>query len=64
MVDYNYQKFVMADEMSPFDSFRDHLHVGEKALDFPLEDLDSGETVQMKELWQKGPAIIEFGSFT
>ncbi len=64
MTDYNYPDFEMAREMPPFDAFREKLFVGEKALDFALEDLDTGETVGMKELWAKGPAIIEFGSFT
>jgi len=64
MTEYNYPDFEMAREMSPFDLFREKLFVGEKALDFPLEDLDTGETVNMKELWAKSPTIIEFGSFT
>jgi len=64
MTAYNYPDFEMAREMPPFDAFREKLFAGEKAPDFPLEDLDTGDTVSMKSLWQKGPAIIEFGSFT
>lgn len=64
MTAYNYPDFDMAREMPPFDAFRERLHAGEKAPDFPLEDLDGGATVNMKELWAAGPAIIEFGSFT
>ncbi len=64
MTDYNYADFSLKREMPPFDEFRDRLHAGERAPDFPLEDLASGETVQLRNLWKKGPAIIEFGSFT
>lgn len=35
-----------------------------RAPSFPLEDLSTGETVEMKTLWSKGVAVIEFGSFT
>ena len=35
-----------------------------RAPSFPLEDLATGETVQMEELWADGVAIMEFGSFT
>ena len=35
-----------------------------RAPSFPLEDLDTGETVEMKELWQAGLTVIEFGSFS
>jgi hypothetical protein len=64
LTDYNYKDFDMAREMPPFDEFRTRLFVGEKAPDFPLEDLDSCDTVQLSSLWKKGPAIIEFGSLT
>jgi hypothetical protein len=64
VTDYNYKDFEMAREMPPFDEFRTRLFVGEKAPDFPLEDLATGDTVQLSSLWKKGPAIIEFGSFT
>ena len=64
MTDYNYKDFEMAREMPPFDEFRNKLFVGEKAPDFSLEDLDTGETMQLSSLWKVGPAILEFGSFT
>lgn len=35
-----------------------------RAPSFPLEDLATGRTVEMKELWKKGVCVIEFGSFT
>jgi len=64
VTDYNYKDFEMAREMPPFDEFRNSLFVGEKAPDFELEDLDTGQPVQLSSLWKSGPAIIEFGSFT
>lgn len=35
-----------------------------RAPSFPLESLATGETVEMKELWKRGVAVVEFGSFT
>jgi hypothetical protein len=35
-----------------------------RAPTFTLEDLTSGNPVEMKELWRAGVAVIEFGSFT
>ncbi len=35
-----------------------------RAPSFPLEDLNTGETVEMKALWKTGVTVIEFGSFT
>ena len=35
-----------------------------RAPSFPLESLATGETVEMKELWKSGVAVVEFGSFT
>ena len=64
MTEYNYPDFNIEREMPPFDDFRKQLHVGEKAPDYPLEDLETGATVKMSSLWEKCPAIIEFGSFT
>jgi len=62
--DYNYGVFDMSKDHSSFQSFKASLFVGERAPDFPLEDLDTGEQVDLKSLWKDGPAIIEFGSFT
>jgi hypothetical protein len=63
--DYNYAVFDMKAEMSKFTEFQDSpLKAGRRAPDFPLEDLATGETVQMRELWAGGFAVIEFGSFT
>ena len=63
--DYNYAVFDMKAEMGKFAEFQDHpLHAGRQAPDFPLEDLATGATVRMKDLWDKTYAVIEFGSFT
>jgi len=64
MSDYNYDEFDLPTELVPFEAFPGFVNVGSKAPDFPLEDLDTGETVHMNSLWSKGFAIIEFGSFT
>ena len=64
MSGYNYEIFDMQAERPNFEGFVANLHVGERAPDFPLEDLESGETVRLKDLWSKGLVIAEFGSFT
>ncbi len=64
MRDYNYDVFDMQAERPHQEAFLANLHVGERAPDFALEDLDSGETVRLKDLWSKGLVIAEFGSFT
>lgn len=61
--DYNYSVFAAGGE-----SFEDFAALAPKvtmrAPSFPLEDLATGETVEMKSLWARGIAVIEFGSFT
>ena len=64
MSDYNYVHFDMQAERPKFEGFSANLHVGERAPDFALEDLDSGETVQIRDLWTTGLVVAEFGSFT
>jgi hypothetical protein len=60
---YNYSVFVASPE--EFNDFAVHApKVTMRAPSFPLEDLATGETVQMNELWKSGIALIEFGSFT
>lgn len=48
--------------------FDDFAHKAPKATmrapSFALEDLATGETVEMKELWRSDITVIEFGSFT
>ncbi len=64
MSDYNYSVFDMVAERPNQVEFPATLHVGERAPDFPLQDLDSGETASLKDYWSKGLVIAEFGSFT
>ena len=64
MDDYNYPVFDLPVEMKPFELFSAAPNAGKKAPTYPLEDLDSGETIEMKDLWKKEFVIIEFGSFT
>ena len=60
---YNYSTFeVHHEEFANFPA--NAPKATERAPSCPLEDLDTGETVQMKELWSSGLAVIEFGSFT
>ncbi len=60
---YNYATFV-SKTPAWFERFKTLHPVGTVAPDFPLEDLETGETVQLKELWRKGMAVVEFGSFS
>ncbi len=63
--EYNYSVFVMEREQPVIDRFAEvPPHAGMRAPDFPLEDLESGETVPMKQLWRDGLVLVEFGSFT
>ena len=64
MSDYNYSVFDMMAERPNFDGFSANLHVGERAPDFALEDLETGETVSLKDVWSTGATVVEFGSFT
>jgi hypothetical protein len=63
--EYNYAKFHLMGEMSKFTEFQDNpLHAGRQAPDFPLEDLNTGQTIRLKDLWSGGLVVIEFGSYT
>jgi hypothetical protein len=64
MSDYNYPVFDLPAEMKPFELFSDAPNAGQKAPSYPLEDLETGETVEMRSLWKKSFVIVEFGSFT
>jgi hypothetical protein len=64
MSEYNYVHFDMVAERPKFAGFADILHVGERAPDFALEDLDTGEPVRLQDLWSEGLVVAEFGSFT
>ncbi len=60
---YNYSTFVISP--GEFEAFaHDAPKATMRAPSFPLEDLATGETVEMKDLWKSGVTLIEFGSFT
>ena len=61
--DYNYDVFT--DGQEDFLDFAMHApKVTVRAPSFALEELATGETIKMKDLWKKGVTVIEFGSFT
>jgi hypothetical protein len=61
--EYNYGVF--AASPNEFMEFAEHAPKATmRAPSFPLEDLATGQPVQMSELWKTGVAVIEFGSFT
>jgi len=63
--EYNYSVFALSREQPVIDAFAQlPVHCGSRAPSFPLEDLDGGGIVEMKELWSDGWVIVEFGSFT
>ena len=64
MRDYNYSTFDMVAEEPHFAAFPNLLHVGERAPDAVLEDLETGEMIGLRSLAASGVAILEFGSFT
>lgn len=64
MSDYNYADFVMEREVPKFQAFPGNLTAGERAPSFPLEDLGTGDTVELQALWAEGLVVVEFGSFT
>ncbi|MDH5749150.1 MAG: hypothetical protein OEY85_07550 [Rhodospirillales bacterium] len=61
--DYNYSVFV-PDENEFIDFAVKSPKVTMRAPSFPLEDLETGDTLEMRELWKKDVTVIEFGSFT
>jgi hypothetical protein len=58
--DYNYAVF---EGQGDFDAFMGPPHVGEKALDGALTDLE-GARVALSDLWRERHLIMEFGSYT
>ncbi|MBT3917114.1 MAG: hypothetical protein HN731_15570 [Rhodospirillaceae bacterium] len=61
--DYNYSVWNPGSES--FEDFATKApQVTSRAPSFPVEDLTTGEAVQLKDIWRKGVTIVEFGSFT
>lgn len=60
---YNYSEFVASVE--EFNDFAVHAPKATmRAPSFALEELATGNPMQMSELWRSEIALIEFGSFT
>jgi len=60
---YNYSVFKI--QPGEFEEFAESAPKATmRAPSIPLEDLATGETVEMKDLWKTGVTILEFGSFT
>jgi hypothetical protein len=60
--DYNYAVFRGEED---FEAFAGHPHVGERAPDCALTDLDApGERVSLASLWRERHLVLEFGSYT
>lgn len=61
---YNYARFDGSPAQGDFDAFMGQPHVGERAPDGTLTDLDGGEVVRLSDLWQGSDLLLEFGSYT
>jgi len=60
---YNYTQFSAS--LTEFHDFALHApKVTMRAPSFGLEDLATGKTVEMKDLWKTDVVVVEFGSFT
>jgi hypothetical protein len=60
---YNYDEFTL-ENVLPWMNFEASPLLGEPAPDFPLWDLDGGQT-SLGEVWSSNTyTIVEFGSFT
>lgn len=60
---YNYDEFTQ-EKVLPWSNFEISPPLGEPAPDFPLWDLDGGQT-RLSEVWSSSTyTIVEFGSFT
>jgi hypothetical protein len=57
---YNYAIFRGEED---FDTFAGRPHVGERAPDITLTDLD-GNAVALSSLWRANHLVLEFGSYT
>ena len=61
---YNYAHFPQDLEAETFRAFRDAIRVGTPAPDGNLTELSTGATVALSSYWDRGPLVIEFGSFS
>lgn len=61
---YNHPTFPLDLEEPLFEAFPGVLPPGERAPDGELVDLASGEKVRLRQIWKRGPVMVEFGSFS
>jgi hypothetical protein len=61
---YNYTSFPVESDIEDFASFPMVMHVGDRAPDPVLTDLDSGQAVRLSDITKQGLTIAEFGSLT
>ncbi len=61
METYNYATFEGTDD---FLAFRTALPVGSAAPDFEVVVADTGQPARLRDFWQDGDLLIEFGSLT
>jgi hypothetical protein len=65
MADQTYNYSVFDPSPNEFIEFATHSpKVTMRAPSFPLEDLASGEQIDMRDLWKSQIVVMEFGSFT
>jgi hypothetical protein len=60
---YNYAVFRGTPDQGDFEGFTGPPHVGERAPDGELTDLD-GAKVTLSSLWRTAHLVLEFGSYT
>nr|WP_034274683.1 hypothetical protein [Haloechinothrix halophila] len=65
---YNYPHFddyiAAGGELADEARFRESFRIGERAPDFTLHRLNTGEQISLSALWTSKPLVMEFGSFT
>ena len=61
---YSCAVFPTDDDIEYFQNFAELLKPGDSAPDVELLDLDSGETIRLRDVTQRGLTVIELGSFT
>jgi hypothetical protein len=62
--EYNAVGFPVDSDVEDFARFPEIVNVGTMAPDTALTDLDTGESVQLRDVTRQGITILEFGSLT
>lgn len=61
---YNTSAFPVESDVEDFARFPDICKVGTRAPETTLTDLDTGESIDLRDVTRNGPTILEFGSLT